>query len=171
MKNHFAVALLLFASTAYAGFAEYIYIGPHDSTSTPPPVLIERVDSGTVRASMPNLPGPKSYWLIRCKEPLTDQSKLNFRKALWEHLDGLNSSDEVKDASVPIPLKLESRPDVELISQVDSTAADERVIINIPLSEISRTYIYRDFSSPVRDGGLYSGYDLPEFYKAYQKAK
>ena len=161
IKHSLSTLLLLtfLSSTAHAQFAKFVHVAPgiekeHSSSaysiSTNPVLTIAQSDTNTFTVTIP-LKGAKQhqqYWVIRCKST-SDKEKLDFRQFVW----GIGKRSDIEESEV-----IQLKPD------------QESVTVQIAADAIHRTYIYRDYSTMVIDGGYYYCFDLPAYYRK-QKAE
>lgn len=117
--------------------------------STKPVLTMSQNEDQSILVSIPldQTKQHQQYWLIRCKNPVTVE-QMDFRKVIWG---------------------LEERPDVEKVKKIVLTESQKALTVTIPASEITRTYIYRDYSHVgTIDGGYYYCFDLPAYYKKHE---
>jgi len=148
--------LTLLASTAHARFAEFVHVVPGFekemrskaySIRTDPVLTIVQSGTNAFTVTIP-LDGTRQhqqYWVIRCKSPI-GKGEMDFRQYVW----GIGK-----------------RSDVEKSQSIQLKPDQKSLTLKIPAGEMDRTYIYRDYSKVVLDGGYYYCFDLPAYYKAH----
>ena len=160
MKHSVASLLTMgiILSTAHARFAELVHVAPGVekdprsraySISTNPVLTIVQSGTNNFTVTIP-LKGTKQhqqYWVIRCKSPV-EKGKMDFRWHVW---GTSKKRDDVENAEV-----IQFKPDQEALT------------LQIPVGELDRTYIYRDYPRRIMDGGYYYCFDLPAYYKKHK---
>ena len=149
--------LTLLSATAHARFAKFVHVAPGIekeqrssaySISTNPVLTIVQSDTNTFTVTIP-LKGTRrhqQYWVIRCKSPI-EKGKMDFRQYVWG---------------------TSKRSDIEKSQSIQLKPNQESLTLKIPADEMNRTYIFRDYSRMVTDGGYYYCFDLPAYYKKHQ---
>ena len=157
--------LTLLSSTAHARFAKFVHVEPgiekeHSSSaysiSMNPVLTIAQSDTNNFTITIP-LKGTRQhqqYWVIRCKSPI-EKGKMDFRKYVW----GIGAG---------VAPELLKRSDIEKSQSIQLRPDQESLTLKIPAGEMDRTYIYRDYSRMVSDGGYYYCFDLPAYYKKHE---
>ena len=178
--------LVFLTSTAHAQFSKFVLVTPglekaehyRGYISTNPVLTITQSSTNTFTVTIPlkDTKQHQQYWVIRCKTPI-EKGKMDFRQYVWEHKrykrwvqrveqDTRLTPESRYDLIKNHPMK--SRNDVETIEYLNVSKEDKDIVLEIPGSEIDRTYVYRDYPMMVMDGGYYFCFDLPDYYKKHQ---
>lgn len=170
MRNIKLCALLILMSAslpALARFSEFVCISPDNPdprSNIQPVATFTSPERDHVSIQVPIIKGSRQYWLITCKEPLTEERQ-NFRRIV----------QTLKGSARP---PLEKREDVVLIAPLRSTLGDTSEVadktnstsatIQMSLELAERSYIYIDYPYVVVDGGYFWAIDIPRFVKHLQ---
>jgi len=192
MKYRFVTLLYLaiLCPAVHARFSAFVHVAPgieneHRSMpysiSTNPVLTISHSDTNTVIITIPlkETRLHQEYWAIRCTSPLQKEEHMDFRYFVWEYehhkrwVQELEKNErlspDVKSKLIAEHDPLKNRMDVESIERLIVSKENDHIVLEIPESEITRTYIFQDYPNMVMDGGYYYCFDLPAYYKNIER--